>query len=436
MVDPPHEIVDVTLQIYGNPALEGLVSPVPMDGFVINTEKVFPGYGKEALFTYNTTTANIFRQLADEFSIFDAWHASLPGPTHLNRAFLLSCTTNGLGNTGTTTISPALLAGFPQKTIFDAISETGNDWAVYYEFFPSALFFDNVRLHLDKLHTLQDFYDGLTNGNLPYFSYIEPRYYDIGDLLADDCHPPHGIAEGQNLVKSIYEAMRSSSIWGSSALIITFDEHGGFFDHVPTPLNIPNPDGKVSTDPPFNFTRLGVRVPTIIVSPWVKKGTVVHRAVGPMSNSEYEHSSVAATLKKILGFPNFLTNRDAWAGTFENIFLNLSSPRTDCPVTLEAVIGTSDLTTIFLNDWQGILLAFLSSLVGENINVGDFNVNQAVNYIKEKLDQFLNPSSPSSGFSFLGYSGAIAIGILVAIIVGILIICIGIACVVKKLKVT
>ena len=85
--------------------------------------------------------------------------------------------------------------------------------------------------------------------------------------------------------------------------------HSGFYDHVPTPMMVPNPDGKNATSPDFNFTRLGVRIPTVMVSPWIEKGTVVHRPDGPEATSEFEHSSLSATLKKLFGIPNFLTKR-------------------------------------------------------------------------------------------------------------------------------
>ena len=74
-------------------------------------------------------------------------------------------------------------------------------------------------------------------------------------------HPDHDVSEGDKLIKKIYDALRAGPKWESTALIITFDEHGGFFDHVPPPTNIPNPDGLNSTNPAFDFTREGVRVP-------------------------------------------------------------------------------------------------------------------------------------------------------------------------------
>ena len=91
----------------------------------------------------------------------------------------------------------------------------------------------------------------------------------------------------------------------------------------------------------FNFTRLGVRVPTILVSPWIEKGTVVGRPEGPTSTSQYEHSSLPATLKTMFDLEDYLTARDKWAGNFEFLFNQRTTPRTDCPTKLpDPVIGT------------------------------------------------------------------------------------------------
>eukprot|EP01121_Diplochlamys_sp_Union-15-3_P002353 TRINITY_DN1205_c0_g1_i2.p1 TRINITY_DN1205_c0_g1~~TRINITY_DN1205_c0_g1_i2.p1 ORF type:complete len:267 (-),score=59.07 TRINITY_DN1205_c0_g1_i2:104-904(-) len=192
-------------------------------------------------------------------------------------------------------------------------------------------------LYVFNWGTLDGFFDDCADGKLPTYSFVEPRYYTIDDTYpANDQHPSHDVAEGEKFLKQLYEAVRNSPQWNSTALIILYDEHGGFYDHVPTPTygdGVPNPDGKIATNG-FNFTRLGVRIPAIIVSPWIEKGTVVHEPKGPYPTSQYDHSSIAATMKKVLGLPKFLNNRDAWAGTFEDIFLQRSTPRTDCPSTL------------------------------------------------------------------------------------------------------
>jgi len=193
-----------------------------------------------------------------------------------------------------------------------------------------------LRERPENFHSLLDFEDLCATGKLPTFSFLEPRYYELTpEFPANDQHPAHDITEGEKIIKWVYETLRASPAWNDTALMIVYDEHGGYYDHVATPLEgVPNPDGKVSTNPAFNFTRSGVRTPAVVVSPWINKGTVIKTPVGPMPTSQYEHSSLGATMKKIYGFPDFLTERQRWAGTFETQFLTRTTPRTDCPTTL------------------------------------------------------------------------------------------------------
>ena len=126
-------------------------------------------------------------------------------------------------------------------------------------------------------------------------------------------------------MKNVYEALRNGPLWEETLLLITYDEHGGFYDHVPPPQRgVPSPDG-ICTKEGFNYERLGVRIPTLAVSPWIQRNTLVHDAPAAQkpdeSTSEYELSSIPATLRKIfpqLGGP--LNRRDAWAATFEHVW--------------------------------------------------------------------------------------------------------------------
>jgi phospholipase C len=104
-------------------------------------------------------------------------------------------------------------------------------------------------------------------------------------------------------------------------LLLDFDPAGGFYDHrPPATTGVPNPDGLSCTTPPeiaFDFTRLGIRIPTVAISPWIRKGTVVHDpspAESPTPTSKFDHTSTLATVKQIFGLKSFLTKRDAWAG--------------------------------------------------------------------------------------------------------------------------
>jgi phospholipase C len=171
-----------------------------------------------------------------------------------------------------------------------------------------------------------DFLPACANNDLAPYSFLEPRYANSpgGDgqpaYSASDQHPDHDVKEGEALIQTVFKAVwRNSKVRNSTLLVIVYDEHGGLYDHVRPPTTV-NPDGKVwagnpvnSLDPPFDFTRLGVRVPAVLISPYIAAGTIDHRT--------YDHSSIIATALKLL-IPNVsnsnLTLRDKLANTFED----------------------------------------------------------------------------------------------------------------------
>jgi phospholipase C len=139
------------------------------------------------------------------------------------------------------------------------------------------------------------------------------------------------VRPGDQLAADVYAALRGSPQWAQSLLIITFDEHGGYFDHADPPaavnpdgINSPAPGDTASFAPSFAFDRLGLRVPTILVSPYLAKGAVCSKPL--------QHTSVLSTVRKLFGIDAALTKRDAAAATFEDLFL--AAPRSDAPQTL------------------------------------------------------------------------------------------------------
>lgn len=274
--------------------------------------------------------------LAREFASFNRYYTSVPGQTEPNRVFFFSATSRGWVNDDDDKVA----AGWTQRTIFQNIAESkyNRTWSVYFTDQPSALFMEYPRFHLDRLHPFDQFYADAAAGNLANFVFLEPRYnnYDDLGLPSQDQEAPHNVGQGDRLIKQVYEAVRASPLWNQTMLIICYDEHGGFFDHVPPPSSgIPSPDGipsHDSTPPGFNFDRLGVRLPFVLVSPWIQKGL---RPGEPDNGSHYEHASMSATLLNTL-IPDMkpLTKRDAWAAPFDWVLNTMDSPRTDCPTTL------------------------------------------------------------------------------------------------------
>ena len=152
-----------------------------------------------------------------------------------------------------------------------------------------------------------------SSGSPPRYSFIEPRSFSAPGFPANDQHPPHNLVEGEKLLANVYDTLRAEeAVWRRSLLVVLYDEHGGFYDHVPPPRAVP-PDDVIATPAGFGFDRLGVRVPALLVSPWVGEGRADH--------TEYDHTSLLATLKKMLDLPSFLTARDAAANTLEGNFL-------------------------------------------------------------------------------------------------------------------
>ena len=140
-------------------------------------------------------------------------------------------------------------------------------------------------------------------------------------------HPLDDVTRGEQLVKTVYEAIRNSPLWDTSLLIVTFDEHGGFYDHVAPPPAVPPGDTITSgyVQNGFTYDRLGVRVPALVISPLIGRGTIDHTL--------YDHTSMLATVERLLGMRN-LTERDKAANDLLHL-LRLASARTDAPTSLD-----------------------------------------------------------------------------------------------------
>jgi phospholipase C len=234
---------------------------------------VMSGFTKESLPVMNT--------LAQEFAVFDRLFASVPGPTWPNRLYALTATS--MGNTDVDIWFQGEPGQFyTQKTIFEQLDESGYTWRNYYNDTPWELMLNYVAHNLDNLEPMDSFFYACETGTLPTFSWINPRtgINVTTGIGSNDFHPTHDVSAAESYYKDIYEAIRSSPKWNSSLFIITFDEHGGFYDHVPTPKDgVPSPGDNTPSNPDlFEFDRLGVRLPTLAISPWIEKGTVISEA--------------------------------------------------------------------------------------------------------------------------------------------------------------
>ncbi|XVF56681.1 hypothetical protein PTKIN_Ptkin06aG0140000 [Pterospermum kingtungense] len=368
---------------------------IKMNGFVQNAERRTAGLSENVMNGFKPELVPVFKELVTEFAVCDRWFSSLPAPTQPNRLFIHSATSHGA--TGNET--QQLIEGYPQKTIFESLEESGFSFGIYYQSFPATASYRNLRdlKYVDNFHPYDlSFKRHCEKGKLPNYVVIEPRYFDVLTAAANDDHPSHDISEGQKLVKEIYEALRSSPQWNEILFVIIYDEHGGFYDHVPTPTGVPSPDDIVGPQPyNFKFDSLGVRVPAILVSPWIEPGTVLHGPSGPYPTSEFEHSSIPATLKKIFNLKEFLTKRDAWAGSFD-IVVNRSTPRTDCPEKLPEPVKMRDTDakeTEKLSDFQEELVQVAAALKGDHIYnpfklVENMTVSSGLKYVEDAFKKF------------------------------------------------
>jgi phospholipase C len=180
---------------------------------------------------------------------------------------------------------------------------------------------------------LQQFYTDAAAGKLPQFTYLNPECCSYQSF-----HPASPVTTGEYFIKGIYEAIRNSPQWEETLFILTFDEHGGFADHVHPPVGVPPGDSLTYTETAqdgknitFAFNRLGVRVPTLLISPWVPKGYIEKKAIN--NGHEYSHTSILNFLSELWGVEK-LTPRVEWSATFEHLILQNARPDNDSPTQL------------------------------------------------------------------------------------------------------
>jgi phospholipase C len=365
------------------------------DGFVrMNdiTEQVDTGENlteDQTISFYDQTDLPFYYGLAGTFAISDRHFASVLGPTFPNRSYLMAATSFGHLTTDDTIPPPG---GYKPitGTLFDLLDRNGVSWADYFQDAPQSASFRPVDPRNQPLAVF--FLQAAGIGSLPQVSFVDPNFGLTGHTLENDEHPPTDIQRGQAYVSQVVNAVRNGPFWRNSIIFITYDEHGGFYDHAKPP-QVPqrgalNPDGVnpgqcedlsnppgseqpgggaecswnfVSTtdtsvkdaeqlcpalaqDPtgPYpsscaNFNQLGVRIPFIAVSPFSKPSYVSH-TVG-------DHTSMLALIEKRFMGRQHLTLRDQYANTLEDMFDFDNSPSLNAQVG-QAGPPTNDCTPL------------------------------------------------------------------------------------------
>lgn len=369
--DPGHDFLSVNEQIFSNPAGTG---PGPfMKGFVKAYEGKTGNVAKShnIMKCYAPGRMPALMTLAQEFAVCDRWFASVPGPTIPNRAFSYGAT-----SLGHVDMNPNYLK---LVTIFRRLHENGVSSRIYYSDWclglANGFLLENARKFL---FFFDDFLKDAKKNKLPAFSFIEPRYNDFNDrgqfFPAADQHPDHNVFQGEIVIKAVYDAIRSNQqTWESTLLCITYDEHGGLYDHVTPPATVD--PGDQPPNPTFDFKRLGVRVPAVLVSPFIKKGTILGTVTKDNGQDMvFDHTSAIATARKLFikdFVGSFLTERDRNARTFESV-LTLDTPRSrdevKIPQPTKAPAGALGLTA-GAADTPG-RTARLSDLVADHLLAG------------------------------------------------------------------
>src|SRR6266550_3385150 len=298
-------------------------------------------HSQKIMYYFKQSDLPVLSTLALEFALFNRWFASIPGPTICNRAFAHYGTSFGRVDMNPFDIIE------PFKSIYTRlINATPKHTAkvYYYDTTSSTMEVVNLLQNQPELFgTYKQFLSDCDKGLLPEYSFVEPNYNDhetdSGEEVASDQHPDHDVQAGELLIAEVYMRIkRNPKMWASTALLVVYDEHGGIYDHVVPPPCTPDKftalANNTGTGMEFKFDRLGVRVPAILISPWIPKGTVVDRV--------FDHASIPATITKFfLGDYSPRSPREINADVFiepnsgavdpNRNLLSLLTMRNDCP---------------------------------------------------------------------------------------------------------
>jgi phospholipase C len=293
--DPDHSASAVDQQVDGG-SMNGFVASfasMQKDGAVQHAD------AGQVMGYYNRTDVPVYDHLAREFAVCDRWFSSVPGATWPNRLYAMCGRAAGSRDDLPLNLPPL----YNQPSFVRYLDARGISWR-WYSFEAGTLRFADARYCLghqdrfaffsrEKLNWRTEleiriatdapsFLEDAARGTLPSVSWIDPNFSSFNPIgfRPNDDHPPADIKDGQDLVLAVYHALAESRCWEKSLLVIFYDEHGGFFDHVWPP--------EASDDDPRMFGRYGVRVPALIVSPWIEAGSVSHTI--------FDHTSIIKTV--------------------------------------------------------------------------------------------------------------------------------------------
>jgi phospholipase C len=338
---PSHSLKQTNEQLFGvtKPTAAQSAGTPPLDGFVASFKTSLTNDLKrkptatelqQVMNVFDPEQLPVLSTLAREFVLCDRWFADVPGPTMPNRAFVHAATSQGY------TYNANWKPEFTCKTLYDRINASGGarSWRIYSHDNDDVL---ELYSDLDKdvtnhVHFESSFVQDVAGDKLASYSFIVPAFFHSAQHPINSMHAPADVRPAEKLVADIYGALQANeSVWKKTLLIVLFDEHGGYYDHVPPPATV-SPDGiDGRLDKPFlvpfDFKRLGLRVPAILVSPWFKAG---------VDSTVYSHSTIPGSVIEAFGLPGgFLTKRDEKANKLTAKYLTKQPGhkwRTNVPV--------------------------------------------------------------------------------------------------------
>lgn len=367
--------------------------------------------------------------IAEHFGIFNKLYTAVPSASSPNHLFAQSGTSCHMQTNGLYNDCGGANASFPQKTIYDNMrlhnvsfgfflnstcgldgkNCTGEDPIT--DDSPSAINtpdvgMEGVARYQDNFYSQDLFYAWAANGTLPSFSWFNPA-------LQGCDHPCYDVAKGERLLKDVYEALRASPKWNKTLLFVAYDDAGGFYDHVVPPHEGVPDDESPCVVPgvwpdcgaPFDFRRLGLRSTAMLIGPSVPKGTVFQEPKqGPFNTSQFELTSIAASVKDLFNLTSFLTKRDAWAAPFYELLLD--EPRTDAPLHLPDAPDPAapwdpppaSAPTRHCSSWHG---AAEETPCSDNLGKANLKQKRQVRLLAELTGHTFPTESPIEDFGFM-----------------------------------
>jgi len=340
--DPGHNFRAVSAQIHGR----GVDRPADMSGFVRRFTKDHPSVSEREIQEYATIYADgrlpVLQGLAKEYGVCSHWFCSLPSSTTPNRMFTHAGTSRGATRQG------AYYSRIAGGMVFDRLPK--KDWRVYFHDVPHLWLTGDSWTHTcaGQFHYVREFEKDVRSDKLAAYTFIEPQHI-VPPWNSQ--HPSAGVSHGEKLIARIYNALVSNPcVFEKSLLLIVYDEHGGFHDHVVPPghagwndaypgivHDVVAPDEVVGDfdgpDQGYAFTTLGPRVPAVVVSPWIEPRSVFGwKAADPTKRVTFDHTSILSTVGRMTG--TWVDSKRARAATTLEVALNRASPRKDYPTTI------------------------------------------------------------------------------------------------------